>query len=67
MRMSIFSTWAARSFLRGAVEAVDAGDLLQDPADLQGNRACIFGAVSQVLTAAACSLFSSAATTACRS
>ena len=30
-------------------EAVDAGDLPQDPADPAGNRARIFGAVSQVL------------------
>ncbi len=33
----------------GAVDAVDAGDLPQDPADPAGNRARIFGAVSQVL------------------
>ncbi|MGB4826520.1 MAG: arginase family protein, partial [Paracoccaceae bacterium] len=33
----------------GAVDAVDAGDLPQDDADPAGNRARIFGAVSQVL------------------
>jgi len=33
----------------GAVDAVDAGDLPQDVADPAGNRARIFGAVSQVL------------------
>lgn len=33
----------------GGVDAVDAGDLPQDEADPAGNRARIFGAVSQVL------------------
>jgi agmatinase len=33
----------------GGVAAVDAGDLPQDEADPEGNRARIFGAVSQVL------------------
>lgn len=33
----------------GAVDAVDAGDLPQDEGDPAGNRARIFGAVSQVL------------------
>jgi agmatinase len=33
----------------GGVSAVDAGDLPQDEADPEGNRARIFGAVSQVL------------------
>ena len=33
----------------GADDAVDAGDLPQDPCDPAGNRARIFGAVSQVL------------------
>lgn len=33
----------------GAVDAVDAGDLPQDEAEPAGNRARIFGAVSQVL------------------
>lgn len=35
--------------LPGGVRAVDAGDLPQDPGDGPGNRARIFGAVSQVL------------------
>jgi agmatinase len=35
------------------VVAVDAGDLPQDPADASGNRARIFGAISQVLDAGA--------------
>ena len=35
------------------VVAVDAGDLPQDPNDAPGNRARIFGAISQVLDAGA--------------
>ena len=39
--------------LPDSVVAVDAGDLPQDPDDAAGNRARIFGAVSQVLDAGA--------------
>ncbi len=39
--------------LSDTVVAVDAGDLPQDPDDAAGNRARIFGAVSQVLDAGA--------------
>ena len=35
--------------LPGGVTAVDAGDLPQDPGDAAGNRARIFGAISQIL------------------
>ena len=39
--------------LPSGVVAVDGGDLPQDPADAAGNRARIFGAVSQILEAGA--------------
>ncbi len=35
--------------LPAGVEAVDAGDLPQDPEDPEGNRARVFGAVNQIL------------------
>ena len=39
--------------LPAGVSAVDAGDLPQDPADPPGNRARIFGAISQILDSGA--------------
>jgi agmatinase len=39
--------------LPAGVVAVDGGDLPQDPADAPGNRARIFGAISQILDAGA--------------